>query len=151
MLCGQFYLPRYLDILGNHLTYRWTMASVWNGDVNLVHPLQIASQWKPILIYSKGPWKERTRWTDVSHVEAKEKHHHPWQQPLSEMETLVRYFSVPGDLVIDPCGGSFTTAVACRNPGRRFIGCDLDEACVRIGWHRLAEQKEQTATVPVAV
>ena len=52
------------------------------------------------------------------------------------MELLVLYFSVPGDLVVDTCGGGFTTAVACRNLGRRCISCDIDKAEVirdRIG------------------
>ncbi|MCH7685826.1 MAG: ParB N-terminal domain-containing protein, partial [Planctomycetes bacterium] len=55
---GQYHLPEVLERLGENLTYRWQMASVWNGDSNLIHPLQIASQWKPILIFSKGKWKE---------------------------------------------------------------------------------------------
>ena len=35
--------------------------SSWDGDSNLIHPLNIASQCKPILIFSKGPWKARDR------------------------------------------------------------------------------------------
>lgn len=151
MLCGHSYLPQYVQTLGECLTYRWTMATAWCGDVNVIHPLQIASQWKPVLVYSKGQWIKRRRWSDLIKVDCKEKDRHRWQQPLEQTEWLVRYLSDPGDLVIDPCGGSFTTAVACKRLGRRFIGCDVDEACVRTGWERLASQKEQTATGTVAV
>jgi site-specific DNA-methyltransferase (adenine-specific) len=56
------------------------------------------------------------------------------------MEMLVRYFSEPGDLVVDTCGGGFTTAVACRNLGRRCISCDIDEGCVIRGQDRLARK-----------
>ena len=31
MYCGQFYLPEVLRRLGEHLTYAWTRASVWDG------------------------------------------------------------------------------------------------------------------------
>lgn len=142
---GQYYLPQYLTAFGEHLTYRWTLASVWNGDGTVIHPLGIIAKWKPILVYSKGPWQKRGRYSDVLHVESKEKTHHPWQQPLEEVERLISYFSHPGDLVVDPCGGSFTTAVACRNLGRRFTGCDVDPDCMRMGRERLAELTAKTA------
>jgi site-specific DNA-methyltransferase (adenine-specific) len=55
---------------------------------------------------------------------------------------LVEYFSEPGDTVIDPCSGSFTTGVASFNLGRRFVGCDVDLKCVKNGRQRLAEVVE---------
>ena len=41
--------------------------------------------------------------------------------------------------MIDPCGGSFTNALGCRNFGRTFIGCDSNNQCVLQGQKRLAE------------
>lgn len=49
------------------------------------------------------------------------------QQPLSEVEFLVEMFTKPGDLVVDPCGGAFTTGVACLRNYRRFFGCDVEQ------------------------
>ena len=62
--------PRSSDAgtLDEHLTYRWIKCSHIRNDANLVHPYQILSFWKPILIYSKGDWKERRQWHDVSRV-----------------------------------------------------------------------------------
>jgi site-specific DNA-methyltransferase (adenine-specific) len=37
------------------------------------------------------------------------------------MEYLIETYTNPGDLVIDPFGGSGTTAVACARQGRRCI------------------------------
>ena len=137
---GQYHLPEVLRRLGENLTYRWQMASVWNGDSNLIHPLQITSQWKPILIFSKGKWKEKKRWSDVSLVREKDKSLHDWQQHESEVEMLVNYFSEPGDLVCDCLAGSFTTAISCRRNGRKFVGCDVEAECVEIGQARLEEE-----------
>lgn len=81
---------------------------------------------------------KRGRWPDVSRVNSKEKDWHRWQQPLAEVENLVRYFSQPNDLVVDPCGGGFTTAAACYRLGRRCISCDCEESCVAKGKQRLA-------------
>lgn len=141
MYSGQFYLPEVMRRVGEHLTYRWTCAAVWRGDGNVIHPLGITSQWKPLLIYSKGPWEKTGRYSDVFWMNTKEKTHHDWQQPLGDVEKLVEYFSTPGDLVIDPCGGAFTTAIACYHLGRKFIGCDCDESCVIQGQQRLAEEQ----------
>jgi hypothetical protein len=136
---GQYSLDEVMRRLGEHLTYRWAMASVWDGDGCLVHPLQVLSQWKPVLVYSKGDWQKRGLWPDVLRVNDKEKDWDLWQQPVEEAERLVRYFTRPGDLTVDPCGGGFTTAIACRNLGRRFVGCDIDKGCVLKGQARLAQ------------
>ena len=137
-LSGHLYLNQVMERLGEHLDWGWMGASIWDGEGTLIHPRQVMSQWKPILVYSNGPWKERGMWPDVSRVNSKEKDWHPMQQPLEEAESLVRYFSQPGDLVIDPCGGGFTIAVACQNLGRRFVGCDVSAECVSKGQERLA-------------
>ncbi len=97
----------------------------------------ILSKWKPILVYSKGTYSREGHLHDVSQVKTKEKQWHPWQQPLEEVEKLIEDFSKPGDLVIDPCGGGFTTAVACQNLNRRCISCDVDQTCVTKGQIRL--------------
>ena len=42
-------------------------------------------------------------------------------------------------LVVDPFVGSGTTAVACKDLGRRFVGCDVDPECVAMAKRRLAD------------
>jgi ParB-like chromosome segregation protein Spo0J len=137
-LSGQFYLNQVMRSLDEHLTWGWQGCSAWTGEGTIVYPRQVTSKCKPILIYTKGEWKERGRWQDLSVVKKKEKDWHKDQQPLEEVEWLVRFFSQPGDLVVDTCGGGFTTAIACRNLGRRCVSCDIDEAAVILGQDRLA-------------
>jgi len=135
---GTLYLNQVIRSLDEHLTWAWASASVWMGDGTIIHPRQVTSKWKPILIFSKGEWRKQGWWQDLSVVTSKEKEWHDWQQPLEEVESLVRYFSRPGDLVVDTCGGGFTTAVACHDLGRRCISCDLDRSAVIRGQDRLA-------------
>ena len=52
---------------------------------------------------------------------------HPTQKPLELMRYMVRTYSNPGDIVLDPFMGSGTTAVACAIERRNFIGFELDE------------------------
>jgi SAM-dependent methyltransferase len=134
---GTYYLPHVLDALGTHLDYRWTLASVWDGDANVFHPLQALSKWKPVLVFSKGPWQRRGLWPDLLHVNDKAKSLHDWQQPLEEAEALVRYFSQPVDLVCDPCCGAGTVALAAARLGRRCVACDVDPDAVHKARRRL--------------
>jgi AraC-like DNA-binding protein len=142
---GQFWLHKVIPALATHLQYRWCLATVWGGTGNVTHlggwkqrKGRVVSKWKPILVYSKGEWTKDGEFFDVLMHNDKEKDWHDWQQPLAEVETLVKYFSNPGDLVVDTCGGGFTTAVACQNLRRRCISCDIDEAAVIKGQDRLA-------------
>lgn len=43
-------------------------------------------------------------------------------------------------IVLDPFGGSFTTALVARKLGRNFLSCDLSADYVKIGEKRLAQQ-----------
>ena len=139
---GQFYLPQVLAALGEHLTYRWVISSTWPlGNANMIHPYNLASQFKPILVFSKGKWSRTDRWSDVSQIDSREKDWHDWQQSLAEVETLIGYFSDPSALVIDGCLGGGTTAIACKRLGRRFVGCDCDAENVRRTLSRLGSEE----------
>lgn len=52
---------------------------------------------------------------------------HPTQKHLGVIEEIIKIHSNPGDLVFDPFSGSGTTAVACRNLGRNFIGSEIEK------------------------
>ena len=41
MHSGQYYLDQVMRPLGEHLTWRWMIASEWAGDANMVHPLDL--------------------------------------------------------------------------------------------------------------
>lgn len=47
---------------------------------------------------------------------------HPTQKPVALCEWLIKTYSNVGDTVLDNCMGSGTTAVACINTDRHYIG-----------------------------
>jgi DNA modification methylase len=52
---------------------------------------------------------------------------HPCQMPVAILARIINVASDPGELVLDPFGGSGTTAVAAKRLGRSFWTCDLSD------------------------
>jgi DNA modification methylase len=52
---------------------------------------------------------------------------HPTQKPLSALVPLIRSFSLPGDVLLDPFAGSGSSCAAAALTHRRYIGIELDE------------------------
>lgn len=52
---------------------------------------------------------------------------HPTQKPVPLLENLIRLFTDPGDVVIDPCAGSGTTLLAAANLNRRAYGFEVNK------------------------
>ena len=52
---------------------------------------------------------------------------HVTQKPLNFIEKLVKNSSQEGEIVCDPFSGSGTTALACKNTNRNFIGFELNK------------------------
>ena len=65
---------------------------------------------------------------------------HPTQKPLALCEWLIKTYTNPGDIVCDPCAGSMTTAIACRNTGRRYICFEKDKEIYNIGIQRIESE-----------
>jgi site-specific DNA-methyltransferase (adenine-specific) len=63
---------------------------------------------------------------------------HPTAKPVALFEYLIKTYTNEGDLVLDNCIGSGTTAVACKRTGRHFIGIELSEEYCEIARKRVA-------------
>jgi site-specific DNA-methyltransferase (adenine-specific) len=68
---------------------------------------------------------------------------HPSQKPIALLDRIIRASSNPGDLVLDPFAGTFTTCYTAQKLGRRSIGIELDEDYFRIGLRRLGLHRAQ--------
>jgi site-specific DNA-methyltransferase (adenine-specific) len=64
---------------------------------------------------------------------------HPTQKPVALFEYLIKTYTNEGDLVLDNCMGSGTTAVACINTKRNFIGIELNPEYCEIANKRIDE------------
>ena len=62
---------------------------------------------------------------------------HPTQKPIALCEWLIKTYTDEGDLVCDNTFGSGTTAVACKNLNRQFVGWELDSSYYNIAVERI--------------
>lgn len=145
-----------LDVLNTlpEMVYQnWIIWSYdWGGRTKLTFP----RKHEDLLMYSKGdtfpfnsdairvPYKvkvnvnkERSNnplgkvptdvWEQNNHTASKEYvAWHSTQKPLALLERIIKANTNEGDTVLDCFSGSGSTAIACDNTKRQFIGCEKD-------------------------
>lgn len=62
---------------------------------------------------------------------------HPTQKPVESLKPLIRSFSRPGGLVLDPFCGSGSTLLAARELGRDWLGIELERRHHITATHRM--------------
>lgn len=62
----------------------------------------------------------------------------PGGKPLPLMRALILDYTLPGDLIVDPCAGGGTTLLAAAIEGRRAIGAEREPKTFDIAVKRLA-------------
>jgi len=53
------------------------------------------------------------------------KRNHPHQKPQGLIKAIIEATTEAGDLIVDPCAGSFMVLEVCQETKREFLGCDL--------------------------
>ena len=67
---------------------------------------------------------------------------HPSQKPESLLERIIKASSNPGDLVLDPFAGTFTTCAVAKRLRRNSIGIEQEREYFKIGVRRLGLARE---------
>ncbi len=66
---------------------------------------------------------------------------HPSQKPEALLERIIKASSNPGDVVLDPFGGTFTTCAVAQRLDRRSIGIEMQSKYFKVGLRRLGLSK----------
>ena len=82
--------------------------------------------------------------TDVLEFASLSQSIHPTQKPVALFEYLIKTYTDKGDTVLDNCMGSGTTAIACMNTDRNFIGFELDKTYYEKSLERIKNHTTQT-------
>lgn len=66
---------------------------------------------------------------------------HRTEKSIPLLEWLVKSYTNEGELVLDNCAGSGTTAIACLNTKRKFIAIEKNEEYYNVIQERVAQRK----------
>jgi DNA modification methylase len=128
----------------NPFTYRWQYIQYINNG--MARGSLGFNNYISILIFQKGNAKIKKVIRDVYEMSTSSKQcatrEHPTQKVLKVVEKIVTSFSNINDIVLDTFMGSGTTALACKNLKRNFIGFEICQDYVNIANKRLKETLE---------
>ena len=92
-------------------------------------------------------YEEKNPTTILTYQKVRQGSIHPTQKPVALCEYLIKTYTNEGEIVLDNCIGSGTTAIAALNTGRFFIGIEKEEKYVEIARKRIAEHTQQQSIV----
>lgn len=146
--------PRWWVIFADHITARWWHDLLAAADLYVFAPLPWVKRAAVPRFTGDGP-ASCTEWLVVARrrgiadgarpgsycvgrVEgATNGSLMPGHKPLAGMRALVRDYSRPGDVVVDPFAGTGTTLVAAKVEGRQSCGAEVDPATFAIAKRRV--------------
>lgn len=70
---------------------------------------------------------------------------HPTQKPVALLEYLIKTYTNPGDLVLDNCAGSGSTAIAAINTNRQYIMIEKESNYIDIIHKRIKDHHGKEA------
>ncbi len=132
---------------------KWSTFIIWSKNTFTLGRADYQRQYEPILY----GWREgaQRHWCgdrdqgDVWNIKKPQKNDlHPTMKPVELVERAIRNSSRPGNVVLDPFGGSGTTLIAAEKSGRVARMIELDPKYVDVivrrwqGWTRKQATRE---------
>jgi site-specific DNA-methyltransferase (adenine-specific) len=71
---------------------------------------------------------------------------HPTQKPVEPLAQLIRSFTLPGELILDPFAGSGSSCAAALLTGRKYLGIEMDDAYYANASARMSRVNERIST-----
>lgn len=124
-----FYYPIFADVLPVKNMIVWDKMAGAGNHYTFSHELIIYGAMSNINKKGSNIWSIPGYTNPTCRIREGEKLH-PTQKPLEVVRKIIEDGSRPGDTVLDCFMGSGTTAIACRELGRNYIGFELaDKYC----------------------
>ncbi|WP_311983270.1 DNA-methyltransferase [Vagococcus lutrae] len=120
------------------LVWEKTNPSPMNGQYVYLSGVELAVWFKP---RGRKVFNAHCKNTVLKHSNGSRKIH-PTQKNIKLFEEIIADNTNVGEIVLDPFMGSGTTAIACMNTNRNFIGFEIDETYHKLSLERLEEHKK---------
>ena len=139
---SQKYFKEGINIFNPNRIIFWRYNNLINGGGG-----DFAYDYEPIFVIKKGnpkliPGKHSCvlEFTKPQSNFRVDKLKHPTQKPIKLLKHIINISTKKNDLILDLFMGSGTTAVACKQLGRNFIGFEINEKYIKIANERLEQQ-----------
>lgn len=139
--CSKLQIP---DILNYFVTGGGCLFEILTWNKTNPTP-QVNNCWLPDIEYClyfrekcavklNDGYENKSKWyISGANKKDKDKFEHDTIKPLALVTRHILHATQPNDIVLDTFMGSGTTAVACKNTGRNFIGFEINPK-----WHKIA-------------
>lgn len=148
--CNKAQIPEYLDFFVKGLGCSFDIIVWVKTNSPPTYHNKYLSDKEYCLYFRKGGYCQpvsyetaKTAYFQPTNVVDKKAYPHPTIKPLNIMKTLIENSSRPGDLVLDPFLGSGTTAVACMELGRKYIGYEINGGYYETAQRRIKDTIER--------
>ncbi|MDD2809145.1 site-specific DNA-methyltransferase [Rhodoferax sp.] len=130
---------------------KWSTFIIWAKNTFTMGRSDYQRQYEPILYGwpegGKHHWCGDRDQSDVWQIKKPHKNDlHPTMKPVELVERAIRNSSKPGDVVLDPFGGSGTTLIAAEKSGRTARLMELDPKYVDVIVRRWQDWTGKLAT-----
>jgi site-specific DNA-methyltransferase (adenine-specific) len=149
VMCNQVNLPHFLKVITDS-EFKFVKCLIWDKG-NKICGRFYMNCFEYIIMLRKGGERpiNKCGTPDILSVPNKKtkdeygKNIHNSEKPVDLMQTLIQNSSNEGDIILDPFMGSGSTAVACMNTQRNFIGIELDDNYFKIAQKRVKNTLQQ--------
>lgn len=148
--CNKAQIPEYLDFFVKGLGCSFDIIVWVKTNSPPTYHNKYLSDKEYCLYFRKGGYCQptsyetaKTTYYQPTNVKDKKAYPHPTIKPLNIVKTLIENSSRPGDLVLDPFLGSGTTAVACAELGRKYMGYEVNEEYFEVAKRRIKDTIER--------
>lgn len=148
--CNKAQIPEYLNFFVGELKCSFDILVWIKTNSPPTYNNKYLSDKEYCLYFRKGGYCQptsyemaKTAYFQPTNVKDKKEYPHPTIKPLNIMKTIIENSSKPGEIVLDPYLGSGTTAVACMELGRKYIGYEINEKYFDTAQRRIKDTIER--------
>ena len=157
IFCSKLQLAHYFDYINQNKKLKYDLL-IWDkssaeGKYSMKSSKFFTQDIEYIVrIYESGVslnkvWNEDETKSDSRYYMKRQKFpqpkgEHNTMKPTELIERFIELSSDKEDVILDPFMGSGTTAIACINTNRNYIGFELDEEYYNISMERIAEHNQ---------